>query len=262
MSNLPVISKLLQDNPDLLTPEGLSALLHDCICLKYAQHHRFTYPSLLHDKSIYLELAQLGSSNAEEAEISYHFKASSKIGAANGCDSQEEVADFLHLFRKIRDNIHQLQQDLSISGVSQRHISIRDRLFTFPTAEDQLLLLESDRLTLQNAVPEITKYFLQIVQMLPAYNLFLVDENEKKIPTTVAVIENAASGAVKAEIYSESYNWELTGANCWHGKHAYKVDPDEIHLCLHLDWDEEESIYIDAHHPDSSRSPWADEPVH
>jgi hypothetical protein len=71
--------------------------------------------------------------------------------------------------------------------------------------------------------------------MSPAYNLFLVDESENKIPTTVASVENAATSAVIADIYSESYNWELTGANSWHGKHAYKVDPDKIHLCLHQD---------------------------
>ena len=128
MFNLPVFQTLIQDSPDLLTPEGLSALLHDCICLKYAQHHKFTYPSLL-NKSVYLELAQRGNTNALDAEISHRFKASSKIWAANGCESQEEAADFLHLFRKIRDNIHQFQQDMSISGVSQRHISIRDRFY-------------------------------------------------------------------------------------------------------------------------------------
>lgn len=256
MSKLPVISKLLQDNPDLLTTEGLSALLHDCICLKYAQHHRFTYPSLLADNSIYLELAQMGSSNVEDEALIRRIQASSKIWTADGCNSQEEAADFLVLFRKIRDNIHQLQQDLTISGISQRNIAQRDRLFSYPAAEDQLILLECDRTTLQNAVPEIIKYFLEIVQMSPAYNLFWVDEDENKIPTTVAAVENAASSAVIADIYSESYYWELTGANSWHGKHAYKVDPDEIHLCLHLDWEEKESIYFDAYHPDSSRWPW------
>ncbi|MBD2248867.1 hypothetical protein [Nostoc sp. FACHB-888] len=61
MFNLPVISKLLKDNSDFFTTEGLSALLQDCICLKYAQYHRFTYPSLLVDNSIYLELAQLNN---------------------------------------------------------------------------------------------------------------------------------------------------------------------------------------------------------
>ncbi|MBD2471538.1 hypothetical protein H6G90_28510 [Nostoc sp. FACHB-145] len=264
MSNLPVISKLLQDNPDLLTTEGLSALLHDCICLKYAQHHRFTYPSLLADNSIYLELAQMGSSNVEDETLIRRILASSKIWTANGCESQEEAADFLVLFRKIRDNIHQLQQNLGISGISQRNIAQRDRLFSYPAAEDQLILLECDacgnvkdeRATLQNAVPEIIKYFLQIVQMSPAYKLFLVDEDENKIPTTVAAVENAVTQAVIADIYSESYHWELTGANSWHGKHAYKVDPDEIHLCLHLDWDDNEFIYIDADHSDPQRWPW------
>jgi hypothetical protein len=68
MSNLPALCKVLQqNNPELFTTEGLSTLLHDCICLKYAQNHRFTYPSLL-DTSVYLELAQLGNATPGEAE--------------------------------------------------------------------------------------------------------------------------------------------------------------------------------------------------
>ncbi|BAY20227.1 hypothetical protein NIES21_60970 (plasmid) [Anabaenopsis circularis NIES-21] len=256
MFNLPAISKLLQDNPDLLTTEGLSALLHDCICLKYAQHHRFTYPSLLVDNSIYLELAQMGTSKVEDEALIRRVMASSKIWTADGCESQEEAADFLVLFRKIRDNIHQLQQDLGISGVSQRHISIRDHLFSYPAPEDQLILLEYDRRVLKNAVPGVIKYFLELVQMSPTYNLFFVDENENKIPTTVAIVEDAAARAVKAEIYSESYNWKPTNTNCWEGKPAPQLHPDEIHLILHLDWDENKFMFFDAHYPDISRWPW------
>ncbi|MBD2302790.1 hypothetical protein [Nostoc sp. FACHB-190] len=264
MSNLPAINKLRQDNPDLLTTEGLSALLHDCICLKYAQHHRFTYPSLLADKSIYLELAQIGSSNVEDEALIHRIQASSKIWAKNGADTMQEATDFLLLFHKIRDNIHQLQQNLSISGVSQRHISIRvrpwrwrsHRLFSYPAPEDQLILLECDRIVLQNAVPGVLKYFLELVQMSPTYNLFFVDENKNKIPTTVAIVEDAAARAVKAEIYSESYNWKPTNTNCWEGKPAPQLHPGEIHLILHLDWDENEFLFFDAHHPDINRWPW------
>ncbi|MCC5640748.1 hypothetical protein LC593_33965 [Nostoc sp. CHAB 5844] len=264
MSNLPAVSRVLQqDNLDLFTTEGLSALLHDCICLKYVQHHKFTYPSLLQDKSVYLELAQWGNTNALEAETIRRVQAGSKIWAVDGCGSLEEAADFLHLFHRIRHNIHQLQQDLGISGVSQRHISICDRLFSYPAPEDQLILLECDacgnvkdeRVTLQNAVSEITKYFVSLVQMSPAYNLFSVDKDENKIPTTVAAVQQVATRAVKAEIYSESYNWKPTTANYWEGKPAPQVDPDEIHLCLHLDWDENEFLFFDAHHPEPSRWP-------
>lgn len=258
MSNLSVISKLLKDNSDFFTTEGLSALLQDCICLKYAQYHRFTYPSLLVDNSIYLELAQLNNSNAEDAEISHRFKASSKIWAAKGCYSQEEVADFLHLFRRIRDNIHQLQQDLSISGITQRNIAIRDHLFAFSVAEDQLILLECDRITLQNAVPSVIKYFVSLVQKSPSYNLFLCQGEDQKISTSITTIKDATQRAVRADIYTTSHEWQQTGANCWEGKRAYKVDPDEIHLCLHLDWDENEFIFFDAHHPDPKRCPWLD----
>lgn len=256
MSTLPAVSRVLQqDNPDLLTTKGLSALLHDCICLKYAQNHKFTYPSLL-NTSVYLGLAQLSSTTPDEAEVIRRVSNNSKIWAKNGADTMQEAANFLHLFHKIRDNIHQLQQNLSISGVGQRHISIRDRLFAYPAPEDQLTLLDGDRMVLQNAVPGVIKYFLELVQMSRVYNLFSVDEDENKIPTTVAVVEDAAIKAVKAEIYSESYNWKPSTANCWEGKPIRQLHPDEIHLTLHLDWDENEFLFFDAHHPDPSRWPW------
>ncbi|MBD2533039.1 hypothetical protein H6G97_27090 [Nostoc flagelliforme FACHB-838] len=86
MFTLPVFQLLLQDNPDLFTTEGLSSLLLDYQGLKCTQHHKFTYPSLLRDKSVYLELAQWGDSNALDAEIIRRFKASPKIWAANGCE--------------------------------------------------------------------------------------------------------------------------------------------------------------------------------
>ncbi|BAZ50284.1 hypothetical protein NIES4103_29000 [Nostoc sp. NIES-4103] len=65
-----------------------------------------------------------------------------------------------------------------------------------------------------------------------------------------------AQKAVRADIRCNSYDWKLTSANRWEGKHAYKADPDEIHLCLYLDWDEKEFVFFDAHHPDLKRWPW------
>ncbi|WP_341530065.1 hypothetical protein WKK05_12635 [Nostoc sp. UHCC 0302] len=68
MSTLPVFQLLLQDNPSLFTTEGLSSLLHDCICLRYPERHKFTYPSLL-NQQVYLSLANLGNSSSEDEEI-------------------------------------------------------------------------------------------------------------------------------------------------------------------------------------------------
>ncbi|AUB43516.1 hypothetical protein COO91_09697 (plasmid) [Nostoc flagelliforme CCNUN1] len=132
-------------------------------------------------------------------------------------------------------------------------------MFSYPTVEDQLITLDEDRATLAQAVPEIIKYFVSLVQMRPAYRLFLVDQEEQKTSVSVTAVENAASKAVIADIYTESYRWELTGANCWRGKSVERLDPDEIRLTLHLDWDENEFIFFEAQHPDLSRFPWATE---
>ncbi|MBU7586871.1 MAG: hypothetical protein KAF91_29140 [Nostoc sp. TH1S01] len=279
MSKLSIFEALLQDNAELFTTQGLSSLLEDCIWLGYPKRrHIFTYPSLL-DRSIYLALADLGNSNAEDEEIIRRILADPKGWCLDASETVQEGAQFydsmgkmfgtnfgtnLFLYHRVRDNIQELQKRLGVSGVSPRNISIRDRLFTYPAPEDQLMLLECDacgnvkdeRATLQNAVPEIVKYFLEIVQMSPIYNLFFVDEDEKKIPTSVAIVEDAAARAVKAEIYSESYNWKPTNTNCWEGKPAPQLHPDEIHLILHLDWDENKFMFFDAHHPDINRWPW------
>ncbi|YAF98980.1 MAG: hypothetical protein AB3A66_28710 (plasmid) [Nodularia sp. CChRGM 3473] len=271
MSNLPVFQALLQDNPELFTTEGLSSLLEDCIWLGYPKRrHTFTYPSLL-DRSVYLALAELGDGDEDE-EIINRIMTDPKGWCFDAPETVQEGAQFydsmgkmfgtnfgadLFLYHRVRDNIQELQKSLGISGVSQKNISIRDRLFSYPVVEDQLFTLESDRLALQNAVPEIIKYFVSLVQISPAYNLFLVDEDERKISAAVAKVEEATARAVRAEIYTESHDWTQTGANCWQGNHAYKIDPDEIHLCLHLDWEENEFIFFDALHPDPTRWPWA-----
>ncbi|WP_100897683.1 hypothetical protein [Nostoc flagelliforme] len=140
-----------------------------------------------------------------------------------------------------------------------RNISVRDRLFSYPTVEDQLIRLDEDRATLAQAVPEIIKYFVSLVQMQPAYRLFLVDQEEQKTSVSVTAVENTASKTVIAEVYTEFYNWKLTGANCWRGKSVGRLDPDKICLTLHLDWDENEFIFFEAQHPDLSRFPWATE---
>jgi hypothetical protein len=46
--------------------------------------------------------------------------------------------------------------------------------------------------------------------------------------------------------------------NCWQGKRAYKVDPDEIHLWLYVDWNEKQFTLFDAHHPDPKQRLWLD----
>ncbi|MCC5633269.1 hypothetical protein LC613_37940 [Nostoc sphaeroides CHAB 2801] len=134
----------------------------------------------------------------------------------------------------------------------------RHRLFSYPTVEDQLVMQESDRQKLQQAAPEIIKYFISLVQIPPEYRLFLVDQKEQKTPVSVTAVENAASKTVIAEVYTESYNSSLTGAKCWRGKSVERVDPDKIRLTLHLDWDENEFIFFEAQHPDLSRFPWTD----
>ncbi|MBG1262255.1 hypothetical protein F8S20_25795 [Nostoc sp. BAE] len=281
MSNAAAVFQLLlQDNPNLFTTEGLSALLEDCICLKYPKRHKFTYPSLL-DQQVYLSLANLGNGSSEDEEIIRRILSDPKGWCLDAPAEVKEGAKFydnmgkmfgpgfgtdLFLYHTVRDNIQQLQKRLGISGVRTRNISVRvrpgrcrrHRLFSYPTVEDQLITLDEDRVTLQQAVPEIIKYFASLVQMQPAYKLFLVDEKEQKTSVSVTTVENAASKTVIADIYTESYNWELTGANCWRGKSVERLDPDEIRLTLHLDWDENEFIFFEAQHPDMSRFPWTD----
>jgi hypothetical protein len=249
MSKLEVFQLLLQDNPDLFTTQGLSSLLHDCICLKYPERHKFTYPSLL-NQQVYLSLANLGNGSSENEEIIRRILSDPKGWCINAPADVQQGAKFydsmdkmfgprfgteLFLYHSIRDNIRSIQKSLGVSGVRTRNISVRDRLFSYPTVEDQLITLDEDRVILQQAVPFVINYFINLVQIQPAYRLFLVDKKEQKTPASVSAVKNAVSRAIIAEIYIESIDWELTGANCWQGKSVERVDPDEIRLTLHLD---------------------------
>jgi hypothetical protein len=267
MSNLPVFQLLLQDNPNLFSTEGLSSLLQDCLRLRYPKRHKFIYPSLL-DRQVYLELAGLGNGNAKHDEIIHRIMTDPKGWCLDAPSSVHEGARFyenmgkifgpnfgteLFLYHTIRDNIQDTQKNLAISGVSQRNISIRDRLFSYPKIEDQLLTLDSDRIILQKAVPEIIQFFVSLVQIAPAYNLFLVNKDKRNIQASVTTVESYAPKAVIADIYAESCNWEKSEQNCWRGKSTFRKDPDEVHLYLHLDHKENEIIYFKAVYPDLSR---------
>ncbi|MBE9036033.1 hypothetical protein [aff. Roholtiella sp. LEGE 12411] len=270
MSNLPVFQLLLQDNPNLFSTEGLSSLLQDCLRLRYPKRHKFIYPSLL-DRQVYLALAGLGNGDAEDEEIVHRIMADPKGWCLDADDEVHEGAKFydkmgkmfgsnfgadLFIYHSIRDNIQELQQRLGISGVKTKNISVRDRLFSYPTVDDQLITLESDRIILKQAVPEIIKYFVSLVQMQPAYELSLVSEDEQKIPTSVATVEGYAPMTFSADIYAESCSWEKSGDNCWQGKSTFRKDPDKIRLFLHLDHNDQEFICFEAVHPDKNRFPW------
>ena len=267
---VPVFQILLQDNPCLFTTEGLSSLLWDCVHMKSPNRHKFTYPSLL-NKQVYLAIAGLEGSAKDELMIYrimsnphawYNFTKVRQQGQPSENIGEEFYSSFgieIYLQHRIINSIRYLQKSLNISGIRQTNIAVRDRLFSYPTVEEQLITLDEDRLTLQQAVPEIIKYFISLAQIPPEYRLFLVDEKEQTIPTSVSTVENAASKAGIAEISTESFDWELTGANCWRGKSVERLDPDKIRLTLHLDWDENEFIFFEAQHPDLSRFPWTTE---
>jgi hypothetical protein len=266
-NSVPVFQLLLQDNPHLFTTEGLSLLLLDCVHMKSPNRHKFTYPSLL-NKQVYLAIAGLEGSAEDEVMIYrimsdpqawYNFTKVRQQGQPSENIGEEFYSNFgieIYLQHRIINSIRCLQKSLNISGVRQTNIAVRDRLFSYPKVEENLVILDRDRLTLQQAVPEIIKYFVSLAQIPPEYRLFLVDEKKQKIPTSVSTVENAASSAAIAEISTESFDRQLTGANCWHDKSFERVDPDKIRLTLHLDWNENEFIFFEAHHQDLTRFPW------
>ncbi|AUB41717.1 hypothetical protein COO91_07779 [Nostoc flagelliforme CCNUN1] len=266
-NQIPVFQLLLQDNPHLFTTEGLSSLLLECVHMKSLNRHKFTYPSLL-NKQVYLAIAGLEGSAEDEVMIYrimsdpqawYNFTKVRQQGQPSENIGEEFYSNFsieIYLQHRIINSIRCLQKSLNISGVRQTNIAVRDRLFSYPTLEEQLITLDEDRTTLAQAVPEIIKYFVSLTQIPSEYRLFLVDEKKQKIPTSVSTVENAASSAAIAEISTESFDRQLTGANCWHDKSVERVDPDKIRLTLHLDWNENEFIFFEAHHQDLTRFPW------
>ncbi|MBD2565134.1 MULTISPECIES: hypothetical protein [Nostoc] len=267
---VPVFQRLLQDNPHLFTTEGLSSLLLDCVHMKSPNHHKFTYPSLL-NKQVYLAIAGLEGSAEDEVMIYrimsdpqawYNFTKVRQQGQPSENIGEEFYSSFgieIYLQHRIINSIRCLQKSLNISGVRQTNIAVRDRLFSYPKVEEHLVILDRDRLTLQQAVPEIIKYFVSLAQIPPEYRLFLVDEKKQKIPTSVSTVKNVALSAAIAEISTESFDRQLTGTNCWCDKSVERVDPDKIRLTLHLDWNENEFIFFEAQHQNLSRFLWTTE---
>jgi hypothetical protein len=156
-------------------------------------------------------------------------------------------------YHSIRGNIQAIQRALNISGVVEKNISIRDRLFSYPEHYDQLDLLESDRRRLRNAAPKVVNFFLEVISIKPKFDLFIETDDDELIPVDTF---NAPNELLAAEIYTDSYEWEKAAEGHWTGRSVKKLHPDKIKLNLQLG--DDEWLYYVAEHPDKSRFPWMD----
>jgi hypothetical protein len=261
----PVFTILLEENPNLFTTEGLERLLMDCVSRTIDTNKIVTHHSLIHE-CIWTALSAIFEAPGDldlmrrilvspaefdlkppEGLVENNFYG--RLGKVFGADMM--MGKFV--YDVIRDNIRVIQKQLNISGITERHISICDRTFSFWTESWQLELLESDRITLLQEVPKVVDFFLDVTRDAQ-YELTADDEEENSHPCNESKLRAIAQMAISARVTSESHEWEKVGSDRWKGRSINRLHPDRITLYLGLSGDENEAV--DANHIDKTRQPW------
>ena len=257
----PVFSLLLSEEPNLLSPKGLSTLLADC-------RNRSLNPDKVKNKlilnnAVYASLSSIFD-RVPDREIMRRIMADPKGWTLNASEDVKKGAEYydrlgqlfgtqdltdLFTYHVIRDNIQAIQKELSISGVIDHHVSIRDHLFSYKQEEGQLEILEFDHKILKMEVPKIVDFFLKILDIEPKYSLFRENNDENLISCDKSEIFELLDYSFKASIICESCEWEKCDDG-WRGKFISKKDPDKIKLLLYPSNDDKGITCFVAVHPD------------
>lgn len=275
---IKALVKLLDDNAEMLTTEGLADLLEEC---RYRGMDRpltkdeWKYPSLAEpwvmpalacvEQSFINRLLAAPEEFITDAEdrkgLDYYERIGKFIGS-NGAAS----ACYYHA---IRDTIQMLQGKFYITASVRADFNCRGVEFTTFDHESQLLLTDIDRHMAKNFSSATARHFCYLAKMkTPKYNLSRIEEDDKgefETPTTFRQIKELAKIAKHAILRHESHTWESIGNGSFRSTQNLDIpnEPDTIELTLILEWDGDPSFgnWGDAAtfrltHPDPSRKPW------
>lgn len=176
------------------------------------------------------------------------------LGLLLGVDKIAQIA----AYHSIRANLNYLQQRLGISSLEPRTAGIRDKLFEYWDYNDQMALLDSDRLTLKAQTGKIAAYFQSLTS---DYQLFreMDDESLEPLPEDfdLQAMMSHAFGCDYCWLHAESFEWQPY-SDGYIGHHVQRLNPDKISLYLDS-WNGSEYVSflrLVAHHPDPARRPW------
>ncbi|MEM7557305.1 MAG: hypothetical protein AAF378_25110 [Cyanobacteria bacterium P01_A01_bin.84] len=242
------ITALMTDSLDLVTTEGLGILLSECLLRSnnMAQKQWF-YPSLKNpvimqylsgiDSCVYQQMLRQAEEFMEERLIEDSQNLSWTVGLA--------------VYNSIRSNIHQLQEELGISGIYRCDSNYRGVRHISFVKESQLVLSESDLEVLKNFAPKVANHFCYLGQITsPKYLLVRIDRNgEAELATTYRQIRGIATNAKYAVLSHQTLR------NV--GTHS-EEEPDVIELSLILSWNGESSDTVNfrLYHPDLAYYLW------
>lgn len=261
---------VLEDNPNLLTVDGLSRLLEDYRWISSGLEPR-TYPSLK-QPAVALGLAGMapyhqdtlrrviadpqGWTIGTTPEVQQGMNFYGKLGQI----FKPEDLQGIFVYHRVRDVVNELQQFIGASSIRTKSKIIRSEIISYYDKEDQMTMIAGDKEILKKSVKSIVEQYLMLIKKAPKYDLVRLANDEEELPTSYAQILEYAEGACYAWIGTESIDWKPNATNDgWSGGFIERPEPDKISLHLAMTWkgdQAEDYITFEASHSDKSRFPW------
>jgi hypothetical protein len=146
-------------------------------------------------------------------------------------------------YHAFRAEVNDYQVTNNISNLVKRQVRAGELSIEYLTQCDQLTLLDSDRQILECEVKKLFDYFVNIAAT-NRYKLFEVLDDETKVESTLATIENCLADIKYADIYTGSRDWNQTGQNMWSGTSVDRHYPDSVDFYLSNNYDDEVSHHF------------------
>jgi len=146
-------------------------------------------------------------------------------------------------YHAFRAEVNDYQVTNNISNLVKRQIRVGELSIEYLTQCDQLTLLYSDRQVLKREVEKLFDYFVNIAAT-NRYQLLEELDDETKVESTLANIENCLADIKYADIYASSRDWTRTGQNMWCGTSVDRYYPDSVDFYLSDNYDDEVSQHF------------------
>lgn len=136
--------------------------------------------------------------------------------------------DIIFAYHEFRDHVQNYQIANDISSIIEEEIVLFGEKFSYKKNDDQLFLLDNDRLILCSEVSRIVNFFLKAVSQ---YEYILIKTEDDEDCGTFVVPQQILDAATNSQnAWLSQSSWEIENENTF--VLADKILPDEIWLFL------------------------------
>jgi hypothetical protein len=144
-------------------------------------------------------------------------------------------------YHAFRAEVNDYQVTNNISSLVKRQVRVGELSIEYLSQCVQLTLLDSDRQVLEQEITKLFDYFVSIAAT-NRYQLLENLEDETKVESTLATIENCLVNVKYADICTGSRDWKQTSQNTWSGISVDRYYPDSVDFFLIDNYDDDDEV--------------------